>query len=232
MKNESKRMLSERLASGQPLLGLLQLHPSPLFARLAGECAYDFIFLDDEHGTLSESDFADSLKLLAASNVLAFVRLAGQDPEDLRRYLAMGADAILVPHVSTAEEASGLARAMEPYKEAGLIPIIESALGVANAAEILAVEGVAGAIVGPNDLSADLGYQGDYAHPDYAQALASIERAAAAAGKILGTIPHGDYSLEALHARGHRLFILGTDRGLLHQAMSEQLSHARSRLTF
>lgn len=109
-----------------------------------------------------------------------------------------------------------------------MIVIIETVRGVSNAGEILALDGIDGALVGPNDLTADLGCNGNYAGAAYASALSRIERAASASDKALGTIPLGDYSLEVLLARGYRLFILGTDSSVVHEAMHTQATTARS----
>jgi len=76
-------------------------------------------------------------------------------------------------------------------------------------------------------LSAELGCPGDYDCSTYTQAFGLVEDAAAATGKMLGTVPHGSYSVKALYGRGHRLFVLGTDRSVMHQAMSAQVAEAR-----
>src|SRR4029077_4546465 len=103
----------------------------------------------------------------AAADVAAMVRLPGHDAHALGRYLDMGADAIIVPSVSTADQARALVRAME-YPPVGtrglgaplhratrygtdlaahlksprdgiyLVLIIECALGAANVEDILA----------------------------------------------------------------------------------------------
>lgn len=249
----------DRLATQRALMGLLQTHPSPVIAEMAGMCGYDFLLLDAEHGVFSESDFLHTLRALASTDTLGMVRLAGHDTQALGRYMDMGADAIVVPDVSTVEQARALVRAME-YPPAGtrgfgaaahratrygldraahvsaprsgvcLLLIIESTLGVANAEEIAAVEGVDGLIVGPSDLSANLGGVGDYSQPAYAQALATIEKAATAAGKLLGSPPHAGNPIEALFNRGHRMFILGADMPLIREVMCAQVTKARSSL--
>jgi 4-hydroxy-2-oxoheptanedioate aldolase len=254
-----RRSALERLATKRALLGLLMTHPSPPLAEMAGMCGYDFLMLDAEHGVFSESDFLQAMQALAATDAIAFVRLAGHDTHALGRYMDMGADAIVAPSVSSAAEAKMLVRAME-YPPSGtrgfgaaahratrygldlaahigdprggvcLFVIIESALGVSNIDEILAVKGVDGVIIGPSDLSANLGRTGDYSQPAYAQAVASIERAAAATGKLLGTVPHGGNSIEALLQRGHRLFVMGADMPLIRDAMCAQLANAQSSL--
>jgi 4-hydroxy-2-oxoheptanedioate aldolase len=253
------RSLLDRLAGQRAILGLLQSHPNPALAEMAGMCGYDFLFLDGEHGVFSEMDHLNTLRALAATDVLAMIRLAKHDTRALGRYLDMGVDAIVVPNVTTAEQARTLVSAMHyppagirgmgagahrvtrygldlgaylksPREGTSLIVIIESALGVANAEDILAVEGVDGAIIGPADLSADLGCTGDFSRPVYTEAIIYIERAAATQGKLLGTAPHPGYSLEALLARGHRMFIIGADMPLICEAMSAQVARARASL--
>src|SRR5207244_2945457 len=87
-------------------------------AEMAGMCGYDFLLLDAEHGVFSERDYLQTLQALAATEALALVRLAKHDPQALGRYLDMGVDGIVVPNVSTAEQARTLTRAME-YPPAG-----------------------------------------------------------------------------------------------------------------
>lgn len=251
------RTLSERLSKQKALLGLLQSNPNPALAEMAGMCGYDFLLMDGEHGVFSESDYLHGLRAAAAVDMLAFVRLAKHDLQALGRYLDVGFDAIVVPNVSTAEQARGLSRAMTypptgtrgfgaalhrstrygmdlaahinaPRERVSLLVIIESALGAANVEDILAVEGVDGAIVGPADLTADLGFPGDFSMTAYTRALEGIERAVLARGKLLGTAPHPGRSVEVLRSLGYRLILLGADVGLVRDAMLAQVSMARS----
>jgi 2-keto-3-deoxy-L-rhamnonate aldolase RhmA len=221
--------LHDQLARREVLAGLLQEWPNPLLVELAGACGYDFLIVDGQHGVFSQREFVAGLKALVASKqVLAMVRLARHDVPTLRQCLELGADAIVVPRVSTPDEARALVRAMGADRETSLIVILESVPGATNAAEILAVEGVDGAFVGPINLSTDLNCPRNYAHPSYGEALARIERAAAAMGKVLGTVPNGGYPVEVLRPRGHRLFILGSDRGLLCEAMNARTAKIKA----
>lgn len=252
---KTRRTLRERLDSEQILAGLLQTHPNVALTEMAGMCGFDFLLLDGEHGLFSEMDYVDTLQTLASTGTLAMVRVRNHDAQAVGRYLDFGADAIVVPNVTTVEQARSLVQAMvyppagsrgfsapahrvtrygldlaahwqEPRGGASLLVIIESAQGVANAADILAVDGVDGVIIGPSDLSANLGRVGDFSG-EYGEAFATIERAAAARGKFLGTAPHPGYPLDALIARGHRIFIVGADMPLVREAMSAQVAAAR-----
>lgn len=251
--------LRQRLSKERALIGLLQSHGSLQLSEMAGVCGYDFLLLDGEHGTFSDHDYLHTLQVLSGVDTLGLVRVARHDPNAIGRYLDMGADAIVVPNVSTVEQATALARAMEypprgtrgfgaplqrttrygsdlaahlkaPREGVCLFVIIESALGVANVEEILAVEGVDGAIIGPSDLSADLGRLGDYSHAAYAEAMAHIESAAKDRGKILGTAPHPGSPIETLLARGYQLIIAGADVSLIREAMTAQVAYAKAAL--
>lgn len=256
---KSRQHLAERLSKEEALIGLLQSHSNVVLSELAGLCGYDFLFLDCEHGLFSDKELAQTIQVLCSSDIAALVRVDGHDVKAVGRCLDMGADGIIVPDVTSADEAEALVRAMrypplgtrgsgaashrstrygmdladhikDPRGGALLIVIIESALGVQNAREILSVNGVDGAFVGPADLSASLGSPGDYSTPAYLDSITRIERAAAATGKVLGTGAHPGHPLEALLERGHRLIIAGGDVALIREAMMAQVSKVKSYL--
>jgi 2-keto-3-deoxy-L-rhamnonate aldolase RhmA len=252
-----QRSLQERLSTQRALIGLLQTHPNPALAEMAGMCGYDFLILDCEHGLFSDMDHLQTLQAVGSTDVLVLVRLAGHDTRALGRYLDLGANGIVAPNVATGEEARALVSAMDyppigtrgfgaaahratrygidvsahlksPRAGASLVPIIESALGVANVDDILSIDGVDGVFIGPSDLSANLGCAGNYSSAEYAEAMTRIESSASARCKMLGTGPHPGYPLETLLDRGHRLLIVGVDMPLIREAMLAQVSNAKS----
>src|ERR1700722_3597242 len=110
--------IQERLSTQRALIGLVQTHPNPSLAEMAGMCGYDFLMVDCEHGVFSELDHVRSLQAIGSTDMAAIVRLAGHDPQALGRYLDMGVDGIIVPNVATAAQAKDLVRAMD-YPPAG-----------------------------------------------------------------------------------------------------------------
>lgn len=220
--------LNDRLAALQKLFGLLQMRRNPLLLELALECGYEFVVLDNQLGVFDDEDFKKAMtELVATQGVLSMVRVDRNKSRIVERAIQCGVDAIIVPHVSAVEDAEPLATRLKSNPLTSLIVIIESALGARNAEEILAVDGVAGAIVGPINLSTDLGHPRDYTHPSYEAAFTQIERAAISAEKILGTVPNHVYPAAALASRGHRLLILGSDQMLLRSAMIRAAKEAR-----
>jgi 4-hydroxy-2-oxoheptanedioate aldolase len=110
--------------------------------------------------------------------------------------------------ISTAVRAADYGKGAEPYHEflqqaharVAVIPIVESAEAVAQIDEIVAVPGVDGIQIGPNDLSSDLGLVGDFGNPTVVEAIDRVTRATLAAGlKIgagtMGTVAHGPESM-------------------------------------
>jgi 2-keto-3-deoxy-L-rhamnonate aldolase RhmA len=247
----------ERVIARRALFGLLQTYPNPVFSEMAGICGYDFLILDGEHGLFSEMDYLQALQTLRSTQMAAFVRLSAPNSSSVGRFLDIGADGIVAPNVTTADQVRALVRAMyyppkgnrgfgaaahrathygielaahlkSPRSAASLVLMIESSEGVTNIEQILSVDGVDAVFVGPFDLSADLGCAGNFSMPAYVDAFAQVERVASAYGKVFGTAPHPGHPAEALIARGHRLLVLGSDTSLIRETMTAKLAKART----
>ena len=132
------------------------------------------------------------------------------------RALDLGAEGIMIPQVSTPEEAreivswlrfqpvgkrgvalftrgldfgSGGHGAVGPRNEEVIgILQIESGAAVKAADGIAAVDGVDVLFVGPTDLSHALGIPGQIDHPDYQAAIEEVARAAKSHGKAAGVL--------------------------------------------
>jgi 2-dehydro-3-deoxyglucarate aldolase len=127
--------------------------------------------------------------------------------------LDAGADGVIVPMIKNKEEAKqavdyvkypplgkrgvGLNRAQkygtafDTYQkwvkdEVVVIAQIEHIEAVNNLEEIFATEGIDGIIVGPYDLSASMGYPGEYDRADVQEALARIDEISKRLNKPLG----------------------------------------------
>lgn len=216
------------------MFGLVQALVSPQISELAIWAGFDFLILDCEHGVADE---AGHLACLAtAQNYPAFVavRLRKGDLAAVGRYADWGADALLMPDVGSVGEAEAFVAAARPGKSGSrssasltraghyglrapaspplLLAMIESAAGVA-AADGIAAAGVDGLVIGPSDLSADLGLP--YASDAYRIAFEQVEQAARARGKILGSRFHPPFDRDRLVAGGHRFILAASDLGIL-----------------
>jgi 4-hydroxy-2-oxoheptanedioate aldolase len=93
---------------------------------------------------------------------------------------------------------------------------IETAGAVAAVAEIAAIPDVDLVFVGPADLSQLLGVPGDFENPRCFDAIETIARACAEAGKPWGIVPRGPDYARRMRDWGCRMFVVGFDIHALH----------------
>jgi 4-hydroxy-2-oxoheptanedioate aldolase len=214
--------------------------PSPMVAEIAGRAGAEVVVLDTEHGQIGPETLADMLRALAVTGTPGIVRLGDAGAGRVKHALDAGAAGVLIPFVETADQAREAVRAFytPPFGTRGLAPAvsraaaygadadyattwnqrgilalqIETAKGLANAAEIAAVDGVDMLFFGPGDYSLDSGLS---LMSDGATIMAALRRmikAARGADKMVGIFPWADGgSPAALLAEGGDLVAVGSD---------------------
>lgn len=159
---------------------------NPRAIAKARTLAADAILLDLEDAVAEADKAAARAAARAALDEgfgprLAMVRINGVDHEAHRDDLAMvttSADYVVLPKVERAADATAVAQvAHRP-----VLAMIETPVGVLNAAAIAAVPGVAGLIAGTNDLRATIGIPMTASRDAISHALQAIVLAARAAG--------------------------------------------------
>lgn len=221
---------------------------SPVVTEVAAECGFDWLLLDLEHGCLIESEVRYSLMALKGSQSKGIVRVGSIDPVLIGRVLDWGAAGIMLPHVSSPEQAQECLRAM-CYPPAGargytssaraygygknppadpakhpqplFLAQIEDYQGVENAAGIARIPGVDVLFVGPSDLRLDLAHHP--LKPDFDQAILKVAEAARAGGKQAGILSKSPDEQAALRAIGYTCVGLGSDLGVLRQGFAQML---------
>ncbi|HSV84004.1 MAG TPA: aldolase/citrate lyase family protein [Ramlibacter sp.] len=208
--------LAVRLRRGE--LGLiLQVKQvqTPNIAMVASTCGYDAIYLDMQHTAISVAMAADMAVAALSNGVCPIVRIAGHNFADALRLLDAGAFAIVIPGVTTADQARAAVEYLRfapigkrsvagtwphfkyrpvPAGEAArvlneqtlLTVMIEDREGMANVEAIAAVPGIDVLHMGTNDLAADLGLQGDLGHDDLQGMFRTLVSACRKHGKIAG----------------------------------------------
>ena len=109
-------------------------------------------------------------------------------------------------------------------------PQIEDREGVENIAEIMAVDGMDVAFIGPNDLVVAMGYtRADvYRVPEHLDAMARILAGAQANGKPAGTPAPTAAHARQFIAQGFTFIDLSSDLRLLAQVASQELQAVRA----
>ncbi|MFC7070810.1 HpcH/HpaI aldolase family protein [Halobaculum lipolyticum] len=174
-----------------------------------------------------------------AVDTAAVVRVAWNDHVRIKRVLDTGAAGVMAPRVDTVAEAeafvaaaryppegrrgvagtraSNYGRDLDDYYEradraVATIAQVETAEAVANAGAVSAVEGLDALLVGPADLSADLGCFGEYGTDRFREA---VETVLAASEVPVGTLATSPAAVERWAALGFDYQIVGVDAGYL-----------------
>ncbi|MCW2994885.1 MAG: HpcH/HpaI aldolase [Conexibacter sp.] len=240
--------LVERAASRAPLTGTFLTLPGATAAELLAE-PFDLVAIDLEHGALGPLDAQEMVLGAQAAGAYALVRLPADAHGLMATMLDAGADGVLladVAHPQTA--AAAVARVTHPpdgtrgwgprrltlRRRGSGVPArpalwvqIESAAGVARAAEIAAVPGVDALVVGTADLSFALGTPLDTHTPELLAAVTAVRAAATGAGVVFGVAGALDVAPPAVLA-GANLLMHGTDARLCALAVDSAALWLRS----
>jgi 4-hydroxy-2-oxoheptanedioate aldolase len=235
--------LRERLAGGATVTGMQCFSASPVIVEAMGASGLDFTIIDMEHCPTGLETLAHLLRAADSVGVVPLVRVPDVERSIIGRSLDLGAAGIVIPRASPerCREALRWSR-YAPEGERGacpvvrgagylpadwiaherrsnastlVVPLIEDPAAVEQCEEILALDGIEVAFVGPFDLAVSLGLSGaDYRHPVLMGALEKVVAAATARGKYVMTTVGAtidlDYARRLLDA-GVRLMSFSAD---------------------
>ncbi len=103
-----RKKLKERLRSGEVCLGTHTYTASPANVEIIGHAGFDWVLVDCEHAPIGPYDTLALENLLRAAEIsgaTALVRVPENDETMIMKVLDSGAAGVVVPHVSTADEA-------------------------------------------------------------------------------------------------------------------------------
>ncbi|MBO3803896.1 MAG: 4-hydroxy-2-oxo-heptane-1,7-dioate aldolase [Candidatus Brockarchaeota archaeon] len=246
-KNRVKEMLKERKTT----LGAWATIGHADVAEVMAQQGFDWLVFDMEHAPLSIGDVQNLMQATSGSDIVPIVRVAWNDMVLIKLALDVGAMGVVVPWVNTKEEASRAVRATRyaPLGNRGVGPRraasygselvdylksadeemmvvcqIETQEAIANLGQILSVEGVDAAFVGPADLSTSLGHRGDWHHPEVERAISKVLEASLDAGVAAGIYAMSVEDAARHAAEGFRFIALGSDTGFLASGCKAALS--------
>ncbi|MFQ6030746.1 MAG: HpcH/HpaI aldolase/citrate lyase family protein, partial [Dehalococcoidia bacterium] len=100
-----------KLLEGQVVIGASANFNAPILVELYGVMGFDWVWIDCEHGSSNDSETENMVRAAELYDLTPIVRIPNALPSTILRFLDRGAQGIIVPHVSTKEEAEGVARA-------------------------------------------------------------------------------------------------------------------------
>ena len=246
------KSIRHRVLNGEVLAGTWLNLGSNVTAEIAGRAGFDWLLIDLEHGSGTETNLLPQLQAIGGTSAVPIVRIAWNEQARFKRALDMGPGGIMVPYVNTAEEATQAAAAMcyppqsvrgaarfhracgfgqefdSYFAEANssLLTIvqIETQEAVANAEEIAAVEGVDVLFIGPLDLSVNMGIPGQTQHPAFRAAVQRVISASRNAGKAAGILIGTAEQIAPTVADGFTFVAVGSDGALVASGMKSLLN--------
>jgi 2-keto-3-deoxy-L-rhamnonate aldolase RhmA len=190
---------------------------TPGIGQILAGAGCDFALLDCEHSGFGFETVKSVLRYMQAADLATIVRVPSKEYHHIARAADMGAEGIMLPMVGSADEARAILDCMKYVPEGrrgvalgiahdryrpgptmdklaaanrttALFAQIETREGVDNADEMAAVDGVDCLWIGHFDLSCSLGIPGQFDHPDFTAAVATVARACKRHGKGLGRL--------------------------------------------
>lgn len=252
--------LSEALRSGKRVYGTCLISTSPAWPAAIASVGVDLVFIDSEHIPFDRNQLAWICGAYSARNVAPIVRIPEPDPYRACMVLDGGAHGVIVPYLESraqVRELRGavklrplkgqrLKNALDGKEELGdevetylgnynrngvLIVNIESQPALDNLDDILAEPGLDALLVGPHDLSVNLGHPEQYDHPDFQAAITTIINKARAANVGVGI--HFFTSIEQeikWGKEGANLIMHSSDLSLFRKTLSADLKRFREEL--
>ena len=230
------------LEAGKPQIGLWSSLSSNYSVEVIAGAGYDWILLDMEHSPNDLESLLGQLQAAAPYPTTPIVRVPWNDMVTIKRVLDVGAQSILVPYVSTLEEAKAAVAATR-YPPAGVRGVagttratrfgripgyakkahgeicvlvqVETKQGLDNLEAICEVEGVDGVFIGPADLHASLGYTGETANPAVLPLIEEAMRRIRKSGRAPGYLSPVEADARRMLAAGALFVAVGADIGLL-----------------
>lgn len=234
-----KQLLMQRT----PLLGTFVKMPTTQAIEIIGAAGFDFVVIDGEHAPLDRASIDLMILASLAARMAPVVRVSG--PDQILNALDCGAAGVMVPHVSSADDAraiagacryaggsrgfAGLTRASgwgarkpvahmaEQDGSVVCIAMIEDAGAIERIDEIAAVDGIDVLFVGRGDLGATFG-----ADPEVASKVAALSarvaEAAKRADKPLVMLATSIEDAVRMRELGVAAMLVSSDHGMLKSA--------------
>jgi 2-keto-3-deoxy-L-rhamnonate aldolase RhmA len=244
-------MTTLQFNKGKPALGLWVTLESASISEIATCLGLDWIVIDAEHGHLDLKEIVEHLRAARNTRTTALVRVQEIEQGQIKRVLDIGAAGVLVPQVKTAadvEQAVQFAKypprgvrgigaerstrwglgmrsaALAANAETMIIPLIETREALENIDAILAVPDISAIFFGPADLSASLGYLGEWEGEGVAEKIMAVREKAAKRNIPTGIIARDIEDAQRRSAQGFNMIGIGLDASLLIRSCQQMLA--------
>lgn len=246
-------VMNRRLRDGGTVLGAWLFYREPLIALAASKLGYDFVCIDMQHGLQGFPEASEMVMAVLLGGATPIVRVPSNEEGIICRMLDAGAMGIIVPMISTREDAERAVRSClyppegarsigalsvstvfgEEYFEVAnenvlAIPMIETSQAIDNIDSIVSIGNVQQVFVGPYDLSTSL--KCDMDSHQFRDALDTVVESCRRHGKIAGIYSSPEL-VAARYTEGFQLVSVCTDFDIVTEGLSSALKTARTAVT-
>lgn len=231
---------------------------TPGIGHILKSAGCEFLLLGMEHSGFTVETVKHALRWMEAAGLPTIVHVPTQSPSDIAQICDVGAEGIMTPMTSSAEDARraiaaikypplgrrgcGMPLAYERHEgtmaeqiasanaRTCYVPLIETAEGVGNAEAIAALDGVDAVWVGQLDLSISLGIPNELEHPRFLDAARHVAESTRRHGKAAAILAADEAQGVRFHAMGYDMICYGEDSWLYRDALRAGIDGLRRRL--
>lgn len=207
--------LAEALRAGRRVYGTCVVSPAPQWPTMIAGAGLDFVFIDTEHVVLDRTELAWMCQAYKGHGLAPIIRIPAPDPYRACQMIDGGAAGVVAPYLESVDQVQELRGAVKlrPLKGQRLqgalkgredlgdelgsyldnynrenvcVVNIESVPALEALDDIVAVPGVDALLVGPHDLSINLGIPEQYDDPRFEEAIQTIIKKGRAANIGVG----------------------------------------------
>lgn len=240
----TENKIKTKLKAGGRVFGTWSMLASPSVMNAIGHAGLDFVIIDMEHGPMSFETAESQIYATESSGCTPIIRLGEGNELTILHALEIGVKALLVSHVSTAQEALRIVQATKYFPEGnrGLSPftrnhgysdielapklryandqlfvgiLVEGEEGIRNLEEIAQVPGLDLIYLGLYDISQAVGIPGELTHPKVLKLVKECVKLIEAHRRVAGSIAWDKNYLQFLFESGFRFISYRVDCAIL-----------------
>ena len=246
------------LRAGKTVVGVgLSIAVNPMVAKALAATGIDFLFIDNEHNLICPDNLRNVVQMARACGVSPIVRVQDTEYNLIANTLDAGADGVVVPRVTSTAQAEravsyakfpptgvrgcgttapldfnrqqGWDQALRRLNEQSLVVLqAESKEAIDSLEDILQVRGVDVVLVGPLDLSINLGVAGKLDDPKWTAAVERVIEICMAHQVPTGIMLGSPEALRPWWEKGMRFLVCGNDYVMIRDTASRNVGEIRS----
>jgi len=246
--------LLQKLRNGKNIYGTCIVSTSPIWSKIVSNSGLDFVFIDTEHLPVDRSELTFLCQVYKTAGIAPIVRIPAPDAYIASMAKDSGAVGVVAPYVERVEQIRDLVGAtkyrplkgellqnilsgaeklnneLKTYLEKvnyGSMCIInvESMTAVRNLNILLDVPGLDAVIIGPHDLSINMGLPEQYEHSEYEKVVKEIVHRTRKKGLAVGIHFPGNPERQIKWMKeGVNIVLHSSDMFLFSQKLNEDIN--------